>query len=183
MIILDTETSGVDAYKDSLVSVGAIEFENPKNEFYAECRIWEGAHIDDKSLTVNGFSREQITDQKKKTDREVLEEFLEWTYSCGERTLVGQNPSFDESFLKATAERYHINWPLAKRTIDLHSVVYFDMLKKGLKPPTDEKMLHSKLNLSRILEYVGMKDERKKHNALEDAKLEAETFRRLIYGK
>ena len=57
MIVVDVESSGVDAQKDSLVSVGAIDFDNPENRFYEECRIWDGAHVEKEALEINGFTR------------------------------------------------------------------------------------------------------------------------------
>ena len=181
MIVVDVEASGMDPQKNSLVSVGAIDFDNPENRFYEECRIWDGAHIEDEALKVNGFTREQITDSKKQTDREVVEKFLKWLETCKEHTIAGQNPSFDRDFLMYTAYRYHINWPLAHRTIDIHSVAYFHMIKNGLTPPTDKK--HSALNLTRTIKYVGLEIERGKHNAMEDTLLEAEVLSRLMYDR
>lgn len=181
MIIVDVESSGVNPNKNSLVSIGALDFDNPENQFYEECRVWDGAHVEDEALEVNGFTREEIYDETKKTDREVVEDFLNWLETCGEHTLAGQNPSFDRDFLMATAHRYHINWPLAHRTIDLHSIAYFHMIKRKIEPPSDNK--RSDLNLDKILKYVGLDIERRKHNALEDAKLEGEAFSRLFYEK
>jgi DNA polymerase III epsilon subunit-like protein len=106
---------------------------------------------------------------------------LDWLKTCKEWTLAGQNPSFDRSFLEETAHRYHINWPLAHRTVDLHSIAYYHIKKRGLEPP--QKNNHSALNLDRILRYVGLPTRAKKHNALEDAKLEAEALARLLYQK
>jgi len=181
MIVIDVEASGVSPEKDSLVSVGAVDFENPKNQFYEECRIWDGAHIEKDALAVNGFTEEQITDPKKKTDREVVLDFLAWLEPIAEKTIAGHNPSFDRDFLQATAHRYHINWPLAHRTIDLHSVCYFDMLKRGIVIPIING--HSALNLDTVLRHVGIPDEPKPHNALTGALVEAEAFSRLFYGK
>lgn len=181
MIIVDVESSGVDPNKNSLVSVGAIDFDNPENRFYEECRIWDGAHIEDEALAVNGFTRGQITDQKKQTDRELVGKFLKWMETCQEHTIAGQNPSFDRDFLMYTAYRYHINWPLAHRTIDLHSIAYFHMIKRGIEIPIENK--HSKVNLTSIIKYVGIDMERGTHNALEDTLLEAECLSRLIYNK
>ena len=61
MLVVDVEASGTDYSKHSIVSVGALDFANPKNRFYEECRIWDGAHIMDGALTVNGFTKAQIT--------------------------------------------------------------------------------------------------------------------------
>ena len=137
--------------------------------------------MEKEALVISGFTEAQTHDEKKKTDREVALAFLDWLKTCKEWTLAGQNPSFDRSFLEETAHRYHINWPLAHRTVDLHSVVYYHIKKRGLEPP--QKNNHSALNLDRILAYVGLPTRTKKHNALEDAKLEAEAFARLLTGK
>ncbi len=181
MIIVDVETTGVDSRLCSLLSVGAVDFNNPKNQFYMECRAFLGAHIEKEALVVAGFTREQATDTAKKTDREVVLAFLEWMKTCTEWTLAGQNPSFDRDFLQETARRYHLNWPLAHRTIDLHSVAYTKSLKEGREIP--RKNNHSALNLDRILESVGLPARKTAHNALLDAKLEADAFARLIFGR
>lgn len=181
MIVVDTELSGLEPTKHSLVSIGAYDFENPSNFFYEECRVWDGAHIMDEALAVNGFSRQQILDKNKPRDEEVVARFLAWAEKIEERTIAGQNPSTDRDFIKATCERYHLNWPLAHRVIDLHSICYFHMLERGGKPPT--KNHHSGLDLDAILEYVGLSPEPKPHNALIGAKLETEALWRIIKGK
>jgi DNA polymerase III epsilon subunit-like protein len=181
MIIVDVEASGISPVKHSLLSVGAVDFENPENRFYEECRIWDGAHIDDEALEINGFNLAQITDPKKKSDREVVVDFLNWVEKIGEKTLAGQNPSFDRDFLEATAHRYHINWPLAHRTVDLHSVCYFDMINKNVPRPSIHG--HSALNLDAILQYLGLPKEPTPHNALTDAVITCESFSRLFYKK
>ncbi len=181
MIVLDTELSGLEPTKHSLVSIGAYDFHNPENYFYEECRIWEGAHIMDEALEVNGFTKEEIIDPKKPTDREVVEHFFSWISEKPDKTIAGQNPSTDRDFIKATCERYHINWPLAHRVIDLHSIAFYHMLKRDLKIPM--KNGHSDLSLDRILEYSGLSPEPKPHNALIGAKLETECFSRLFYDK
>lgn len=195
MIIVDVESTGVDAKLCSLLSVGALDFDNPKNQFYVECRIFEGAHIEKEALKINGFTLEEIQPRRqkethahvlsraadKKTDREVVLAFLEWMKTCKEWTLAGQNPSFDRDFLQETAHRYHINWPLAHRTLDLHSIACYQMLKLGKEIP--RKNNHSALNLDKILEHVGLPTRGQKHNALDDAKLEGEALSRLVYGR
>ena len=181
MIIVDVESTGVDAKLHSLLSVGALDFDNPTNQFYMECRAFEGAHVEDDALVVAGFNEEQIHDPQKKTDREVVEAFLEWMKTCQEWTLVGQNPSFDRDFLQQTAHRYHLDWPLAQRTIDLHTISYFLRLKAGKEIP--RKNNHSALNLDSILAEVGLPTRAESHNALDDAKLEGEAFARLLTGK
>src|SRR3989344_6595418 len=114
MLIVDVEASGTDYRKHSIVSVGALDFANPQDRFYEECRIWEGAHIMDEALLVNGFTKEQITDAKKPSESDLMHSFLHWSESVPERTFAAQNVSFDRDFLKAAAERAgHTNWPFS----------------------------------------------------------------------
>lgn len=181
MIIVDVESTGVDAKLCSLLSVGALDFDNPQNQFYMECRAFDGAHVEKEALVVSGFNQEQIQSTLKKTDREVVLAFLKWMETTKEWTLCGQNPSFDRDFLQETAHRHHINWPLAHRTIDLHSIAYHQFLKLGKEIPRRNN--HSALNLDRILEHVGLPTRGRSHHALDDAKLEGEAFSRLVYGK
>jgi DNA polymerase III epsilon subunit-like protein len=181
MIIVDIEASGIDPNKCSIVSLGAIDFDTPSRRFYEECRVWDGAHIEKEALAVNGFSEASITDKNKKTDKELLESFLKWVKTVGEWTIAGQNPSFDRDFMIATSHRYHINWPLAHRTIDLHSIAYFHMIKRGITPPSTNN--RSAINLDEILKYTGILVQRGKHNALEDSLLEGEALSRLMYDK
>ncbi len=67
-----------------------------------------------------------------------------------------------------------------KRSVDLHSVCYTHMLVRGRNPAKEGTSI---VSLDKVLEYVGLQPEPKPHNALTGAKLEAEAFSRLIYGR
>ena len=71
---------------------------------------------------------------------------------------------------------------LGYRSVDLHSVAFFHYLINGKKIPQKSDG-RSGLNLTAILDYVGLPPEEKPHNGLNGAKLEAEAFSRLIKGK
>ena len=179
MIVVDTELSGLDADKDSLVSIGAIDMSNPKNQFYGECRIWNGAHMNEEALSVNGFTKEQITDPKKQSDQELVKKFIDWGIVCKEHTFVGQNPYLDMLFIRNAAKRYHFDWKFAHRTIDVHSLCYIHMIKRGITPPVFNN--RTDLNSDKIMLYVGIPTEVKPHNALNGAKQSAEAVSRLLY--
>jgi len=184
MLIVDVEASGTDYKKHSIVSVGALDFANPQNRFYEECRIWDGAHIMDEALLVNGFTKKQITDAKKPSESDLSHSFLHWSESVPERTLAAQNVSFDRDFLKAAAERAgHTNWPFSYRTIDIHSIAYMHMIERGLQPPVDPVKKHSALDLDQVLLYCGIPMEPAPHNALTGALSHAEVVSRLLYGR
>ena len=182
MLVVDVEASGVEAHKHSIVSVGALDFAKPSNRFYEECRVWDGAHIMDEALAVNGFTKEQIIDPKKQSEAELMHTFLHWSEGIEERTLAGQNVSFDRDFLKYATERAgHTEWPFAFRTIDTHSLCYMHMIQRGLRPPI---MHHrSALDLDAVLNYCGIPAEPEPHNALTGALSHAEVISRLLYGR
>jgi DNA polymerase III epsilon subunit-like protein len=182
MLVVDVEASGTEHYKHSIVSIGALDFANPSNRFYQECRIWDGAHIMDESLAVCGFTREQITDPSKPTEGEAVHAFLRWIEDIQERTLAGQNVSFDRDFLKSASERVgHTNWPFAFRTIDTHTLCFMHMIQRGLQPPVQHR--RSALNLDAVLNYVGIPGEPTPHNALTGALSHAEVISRLLYER
>ena len=60
MLIIDIEASGTDYQKHSIVSLGAIDFHQPERQFYAECRVWDGAHIMEAALEVIGHSISRV---------------------------------------------------------------------------------------------------------------------------
>lgn len=181
MIVLDVESSGTEYHVHSILSIGALELEKPANRFYGECRIWDGAHIMDEALAVNGFTREEINEASKQTEAQLVRSFLAWCNGAGEKTLAGQNVSFDRDFVKAAAVRAHIDYDLAYRTIDTHTLAWMHMVKRGLTPPIDPVKQHSKLNLDTVLNYVGIPSEPEPHNALTGAMSHAEVISRLLY--
>ncbi|MBP7770731.1 MAG: 3'-5' exonuclease [Candidatus Pacebacteria bacterium] len=184
MIAVDVEASGIGPDTHSIVSVGALDLDNPSNQFYEECRVWEGATINDEALAVNGFSREQITDPAKQSEADLVHKFAAWAQASSDRTLAGQNVSFDRDILEAAARRAkHTEWPFAHRTIDSHSLCWMHQIKRGLTPPVDPDKKRSALNLDAILVYCGIPEEPKPHNALTGAKCHAEVISRLLHDK
>jgi DNA polymerase III epsilon subunit-like protein len=183
MLIIDIEASGTHYEKHSIVSLGAIDFTDPTRQFYAECRVWDGAHIMEEALEVNGFSEAQVTDITKMTEAELVTQFMEWSEMCSDRTLTGQNVSFDRDMLKAAVARAGHNWVLPYRTLDTHTMCYMHMVQRGVTPPMDEQHKRTALNLDAVLNYCGIPEEPDPHNALTGAKCHAEVTSRLLYGR
>ena len=183
MIIIDVEASGTEYGVHSIVSLGAIDFDDPTNQFYDECRIWDGAHIMDEALTVNGFTKDEITDPGKKSEGEVVKAFLAWSFDMKDRTLAGQNVSFDRDFVKAACRRAGLDYDFAHRTIDSHTLAWMHMVKRGIVPPIDVEKRRSALNLDAVLNYCGIPKEPEPHNALTGAMSHAEVISRLLYDR
>ncbi|HEY5383249.1 MAG TPA: 3'-5' exonuclease [Candidatus Paceibacterota bacterium] len=184
MLVVDVEASGVDYEKCSIISVGAIDLDNPSRQLYEECRIWDGAHEEPGASEVHGLSHEQMTDPNKQSEADLIHKFIAFSEGIIDRTLAGQNVSFDRDFLKYAAQRAgHTDWPFAHRTIDTHTLCYMHMIKRGVTPPFDSEKHRSALNLDAVLNYCGIPEEPKPHNALTGAKSHAEVISRLLYDK
>lgn len=181
MIVVDVETTGTNPIKHSLLSIGAIDTENPNEQFYEECRMWDGAHIDHVALETNGFSEDSIKYKNKKSEGEIVVDFFAWTDKCSNRLFAGHNPLFDIGFIQAAAERNHIDFKLAHRSIDLHTIAYMHMIKRGIVPPTKNK--RSDINSDTVMKYVGIPDEPRPHIGINGAIWEAEALERLLYDR
>ncbi|MBP6886294.1 MAG: 3'-5' exoribonuclease [Candidatus Pacebacteria bacterium] len=181
MIVVDVETTGLNERLHSIVSIGAVDFEKPQRQFYGECRMFEGAQSEEAALRVNGFTIDQITDSSKKSLEQLMGEFVAWTRDSKNRTLMGFNTFFDHRFLQSSAERCHMSWDFGHRIIDIHSIAWAHMLMRGIEPPV--KYNRSSINSDSLLEYVGLPSEPRPHNGLVGAKMEAETFSRLLFGR
>ncbi|MDD5152755.1 MAG: exonuclease domain-containing protein [Candidatus Pacebacteria bacterium] len=181
MIVADIEATGLDYRKHSLLSIGAVELEHPEREFYGECRMWDGASIMADAIAVNGFTEEECKDPKKHSLEELMDNFYHWVEQCEEKTLGGQNVSFDRDFLNDSFSRAHLPFRFSFRANDLQSMAYMDAVKRGIVIP--HKNEHTDFSLDIILKYLGLPPEPKPHHGLRGAKYEAEAFSRLLYGK
>jgi len=182
MIVLDVEASGVDALKHSILSIGAVDLQDPTNQFYDECRVWEGAKIDAEALEVNGFTKEESISPAKKSEAELIAAFIAWAYDRPQnRTLAAQNVAFDRAFVEAACARAGIECPFAHRTIDTHTLVWGHMRARDIEPPLTNH--HSAINLTTALAYCGLPEEETPHNALTGALAHAEVIARIAYTK
>lgn len=182
MIVLDIEATGLDVNENAIVSIGALELENPKNQFYDEGRVFDGAKINKEALKVNGFTEDECFDETKKSQKDLILNFYDWLKDVnGDYILLGQNVFFDREMINKAFLREGINFQFHYRIIELHSVAIFDRIKKGKKVPISKK--RSVFSLDAILSYTGLPQEPRPHNALVGAKMEAEAFSRIFYGK
>ena len=182
MIALDVETTGLDPERCSILSIGAVDTDEPTNQFYDECGVWEGAHMTDEALAINGFTREEVTNGSKKSEAELIQAFVAWATDRPEnKTFIAQNVSFDHDFVRAACTRAGIEFPFAKRTIDIHTLVWLHMTKQGVPTPVGNG--HSLINLDFALRYCGIPEEPRPHNALTGALSHGEVFMRIAYTR
>lgn len=189
MIVLDVETTGLDPIASSIVSIGAVNFSAPDEQFYGECSVFEGATVEPAALELNGFTERDVTDRSKPSDGELVGRFKVWLDGIGDYTFGGLNHHFDLLFLMESAKRGGVSIGLErgsdvlpKRIVDLHSVCYATMQIRGREVPTTDSGF-SGLSSYQIYDYVGIPAEPHPHNALNGATWEAEALSRLLYGR
>jgi DNA polymerase III epsilon subunit-like protein len=167
--------------------------ENPDNTFLEEARIDDEDRVEEGALKVTGKTEEEFRDKSKQSQKELLEHFFNWFECTKLKNFICENPQFDWGFITVKAIKYSLKIPYHHRCFDLHSIAslkYFEINNRFLI-----KDNHSDMSLPNALKFCGIEDMRKKvegnevlkegkpHNALEDCKLEAEAFSRLVYGK
>jgi len=185
MIVLDIETSGLDCVKCGIWQIGAIDLDT-NEEFLEEARIDdEDLILDSKEakpvLEVIGKKEESLRDNTKQSQKQLLISFFNWCKDRKLKNCLCQNPQFDLGFIWVKARKYGLEIPLHHRAYDLHSMAslkYFQLNNEFLI-----KKDYSDMGLKNILNFCGMQDNRGAHNALEDCKLTAECFSRIVYSK
>lgn len=182
MIVLDIETTGLDPELHGIVSIGAIDFSNPEQTFYEECRIREGEKIDEQALDVNGFTLDECKDKTKQSTRDLIQHFDTWLQNRPIKMIGGLHvAAFDVPFINKKSSQVGLRIRLHKRSIDLHSIAYAKMQElKKIVPMTDG---WSVMDTDFIHPFCGLPKEPRPHNALNGAKWEAESLNRLVNGK
>lgn len=181
MIVVDLEFSGLNFLKCGIWQIGAVELENPENQFFDEARIDDGDTIEGEALKVTGKTEAELRAKNKQSQKQLLEKFFEWCKKAKIKNFMCEGPQWDMGLLLIKANKYGLKFPFHRRAFDLHSISSLRYLQIKGKLLIEED--HSGMGLSNTLKFCGMKDERKEHNALEDAKLTAECLSRILYGK
>lgn len=186
MIIIDLEMSGLDSRKCGIVEIGAIELENPSNTFNQLARLDEDEIVlNEPTATktvfeVIGKTEEDLRNNKLQNQKELLENFFEWVSKIKEKVFVAQN-SMDLEYLIHKSKKF--NLPRVHfRYLDLGTIAQVKYLEINKKLLLDFEGWSS-MNLTNIAQFCGLKDERKEHTGIEDAKFEAEMLNRLLNGE
>jgi DNA polymerase III epsilon subunit-like protein len=196
MIVLDIETSGGNPIEHGIWQIGAVDL-NTMEEFLEEGRIDDEDKISEEALMIIGKEKEELRDKNKQSQKELLKNFFKWLEERKMKNLLCHLPEFDQGFLRRKMLKYFKEdpfWPDFHRAFDLHTIAQVKFFELNGKFLTKEDN-NSDMGLGNILKLCGIEDKRKRlengkiskegkpHNALEDAKLEAECFSRLMFGK
>jgi DNA polymerase III epsilon subunit-like protein len=190
-ISVDIEASGTVPEKYSMLSIGAVVVGDDSKEFYRELKPIN-FNFEKEALAIcrNSFSEDLLRHlnemgNNKPSDvlyalqdfghepGDVMEDFYSWTKEVSkdyERPLfLGYNASFDWQFINSYFVKYIGENPFGYDPVDIKS--YF-MGRKGLK--------WSNVSKKAIKKELGMSENDLPHNALYDAKEQAQMFELML---
>jgi len=180
MIIIDTETGGLDPRRHALLSIAAVRVGDTGAAFWGLIRPAPNLECDPKAEIVHGLSKEFLEDQGME-EREVLEHFFAWLGKTGEVEWAGANPQFDRGFIEEAAARHvlPVTATLNRRPVDVQTLGWLaDRLGLIVLP---EKGGRKSASLASLCLALGMEGRvGKMHSALEDAGLTARVYVRLM---
>jgi ribonuclease T len=179
-VIIDVETSGFDPDKNALLEIAAVPIiidnqglMSPGATTACHVEPFEGAELDPRALEFTGIDPHHPF-RLAKTETEALElifkpiRTLIKSKQCSRAILVGHNPFFDLSFLKAAIDRCNI------KKHPFHSFSTFDTA-------TLAGLAYGQTVLARAAIAAGIEwDNEQAHSAIYDAEKTAELFCKIV---
>lgn len=169
-IVLDTETTGLEAASHYVIEIGCVELVNRRltgNNYHQYVR--PEREVGD-SINIHGISDEFL--QSKPHFREVMGDFLDYLQGADE--LVIHNASFDLGFLNRELKR---NRGALADLSSLYGVLDTLKLAKRMHPG-------QKNNLDALCKRYGINNEhRELHGALLDAEILADVYLAMSGGQ
>jgi len=179
-VVVDVETAGFNAKTDALLEIAAVTlvFNEQKqltvsDTYAAHVQPFPGANLDKSSLAFTGIDphhpfRFAVSEfDALKTIFEPLRQLVK-EQACTRAILVGHNPAFDLSFLKAAVDRSGI-----KRNPFHHFSTFDTVTLSGLA--------YGQTVLARAMSAAGIEwDNDSAHSAKYDAEKTAELFCKIV---
>ena len=97
MIIVDVETTGLVPEKHSIISIGAIDFDNPERRFEIECSAFPNAESEDEALAITGHTKKSIFDPSKPSEAEAIAKFIDWMKEANDHTIDRKSTRLNSS--------------------------------------------------------------------------------------
>jgi ribonuclease T len=167
---VDVEASGPVPGRYSLLALGACRVDDPSVQFYAELQP-ETMASDPSALDVSGLSLERLLVEGEPV-RDAMERFATWversTPQGSRPVFVAFNAPFDWMFVAEALRRHAGRNPFGHAALDIKALA---MGVFGIR--------WQDTSFARVAARVGVPDSLP-HQALEDARLQAELFRRIL---
>jgi DNA polymerase III epsilon subunit-like protein len=177
MIIVDTETGGLDPEHDALLSVAAIHIESG-SEFYHYVRPYPSFRCNPDAEKKHGISIEFLESQGL-VEADVMSRFSAWLTSLAPQDWAGCNPAFDQRFLDAAFERSGLTFRMGRRPVCIQTVAYMADRLGAITLPSSSDGLKSR-SLDSILLALGLSRPSTLHDALEDCRYTMHALQQLL---
>jgi DNA polymerase III epsilon subunit-like protein len=168
-ISVDVETSGPDPADYSMISIGACLVDDAESAFYAELQPVTDAVVES-ALEVSGLSIEALK-RDGLTPADAMRQFKDWIELVTPRgsvpVMVAFNAVFDWMFVDAYFRRFLGRNPFGHSALDIKA--YYLGYAGGTWAGTS----------MRVLSPLYLGGQHLTHNALGDARDQAELFRRV----
>lgn len=171
--VLDTELTGLDKKKDSIVSFGAVKMVGGSiklGESYYRL-VKPGSKMNHESVVVHEITPSEV--DQKPSIKTVLPEFIAY---CGSDILVGHFLSIDLHFINREMKRI-LKASLNNPVLDTRKIV--EWLRWNSQSSSSDPLLAKDFELYEIARAQGIPVQGA-HNALMDAFMTAQVFQRLI---
>ena len=171
-VSVDVETSGPIPGEYSLLSIGACLVAQPETSIYLELQPDSPKH-DPEALAVSGLSLEKL-EREGLTPQQAMLTFDQWLKSScqtGQKVIfVGLNAPFDWSFVNYYFHKYLETNPFGFTAIDMKAY-FMGAVGCSWQETKSSKMTAALKPLSEP-----------NHNALDDARFQAELFALMLAG-
>ncbi len=175
-VIIDIETSGLNAQTDAILEIAAI-FPAMDKQGYLYCaeqihfhvQPFEGANMDPKALEFTGIDpfnplRGAIDEQKALTEIFKMVRKHQKSNACNRSVLVAHNAAFDQGFINKASQRCHL------KRVPFHPFVCFDTASMA-------GLILGQTVLAKACEQANIDyNNEEAHSALYDTQVTAELF-------
>lgn len=164
-VFFDIETTGLDPETDEITEIAAVITKNGVETAHFQTLLKIKGQISSEITKITNITQRMIDEQGIPRD-EALQAFLDF---IGERTLIGHNIiNFDLKFMKAQLRKG------LKKDIPNHAVDTLNLANSGLKGCKS-------FALKEVAQFLGIyTDPGTLHRALNDVRLNAEVYRRMV---
>lgn len=172
-VVVDTELTGLDGKRDSIVSIGAVRMMGGRialgDTFYS--LVKPNTQLTSDSIVIHGIRPADVVEE---ADIEtILSAFAEF---CGQDIIVGHCVSIDLEFLNREMKK-SFGAPMSNAVIDTLSLFYW--LKRRLSSHRAFALPLDGYSLSETAKRFGVRAQGE-HNALMDAFVTAQLFQRFL---
>lgn len=173
-VVIDTELTGLDERKDSIVSIGAVRMEGSRviigDEFYG--MINPETKLTAESVVIHQIMPSEV--QTKPDIADVLKQFVDY---CGKDILVGYCVDIDMAFLNRDSKRL-FGISIGNPVVDIRPVAEW-LRGRGIIPGQCGRKLDLRYVLYDIAKCLDIQVNGG-HNAVVDAFITAQIFQRFI---